>query len=186
MLFDRANQQTGKLDQVITNWWHANFSYLHYNSREPSGNLFQSISAPGATLLYRQVNATQVNNIITPNATTVISIRYGFNRYPNFTGTESDGFDPAKLDHLLNLLEHIFAAERVALFVPRHAIERTEGAKFLTHVRVVDVPIDDVADHVIRMPALANAVGADGQLEEICAVKKMDGLVGSDPRAVCG
>ncbi len=46
-LFDRANQQTGKLDQVITNWWHANFSYLHYNSREPSGNLFQSISAPG-------------------------------------------------------------------------------------------------------------------------------------------
>src|SRR5207245_11164286 len=82
---------------VITNCWHANFSYLHYNSREPSGNLFQSISAPGATLLYRQVNATQVNNIITPNATTVISMRYGFNRYPNFTGTESNGFDPARL-----------------------------------------------------------------------------------------
>jgi hypothetical protein len=96
-LFDRANQQTGKLDQVVTSWWRANLSYLHYNSREPSGNLFQSVSAPGATLLYRQVNATQVNNVLTPNATTVISVRYGFNRYPNFTGTESDGFNPAKL-----------------------------------------------------------------------------------------
>src|SRR6266849_6345702 len=96
-LFDRANQQTGKLDQVFTNWWRANLSYLHYNSREPSGNLFQSLSAPGATLLYRQVNATQVNNVFTPNATTVVSIRYGFNRYPNFTGTESDGFNPTRL-----------------------------------------------------------------------------------------
>ena len=67
------------------------------SSRRRSGLAFSSISAPGASLLYRKVDATQVNNIFTPNPTTVISVRYGFNRFPNFTIYESSGFDPAKL-----------------------------------------------------------------------------------------
>ena len=97
ILLDQATQETAKVDHQLFSWWHTNLSYLHYKSREPSGNLFGTISAPGATLLYRKVDATQFNNIITPNPTTVLSIRYGFNRYPNLTGTEADGFNPATL-----------------------------------------------------------------------------------------
>ena len=97
ILLDQATQETAKFDHEILSWWHSNLSYLHYKSREPSGNLFGSISSPGATLLFRKVDATQFNNIITPNPTTVFSIRYGFNRYPNLTGTESDGFNPTTL-----------------------------------------------------------------------------------------
>ena len=97
VLFDRADQLTSKVDHRIRDWWQANASYLHYGSREPSGNLYASIAAPGVTLLKRKVDATQVNNIFTPNPTTVISVRYGFNRFPNEVATESDGFDNSRL-----------------------------------------------------------------------------------------
>ena len=97
VLGDRADQVTGKLDHEVTSWWRANLSYLHYKSKEPGGNLFGSVSAPGASLLYRKVDATQVNSVFTPNPTTVISVRYGFNRFPNFTVYESSGFDPTTL-----------------------------------------------------------------------------------------
>jgi hypothetical protein len=50
VLGDRADQITGKLDHEVTSWWRANLSYLHYKSKEPGGNLFGSISAPGASL----------------------------------------------------------------------------------------------------------------------------------------
>jgi hypothetical protein len=97
VLYDRADQGTAKLDQEVRSWWHANLSYLHYKSREPGGNLFGTIAAPGASLLYRKVDATQVNSILTPNPTTVVSVRYGFNRFPNFTIYESSGFNPERL-----------------------------------------------------------------------------------------
>lgn len=97
VLVDRADQVTAKVDHEVTKWWRANASYLHYGSTEPSGNLFGSVSAPGITLLGRKVDSTQVNNILTPNATTVVSVRYGFNRFPNEVATEADGFSPARL-----------------------------------------------------------------------------------------
>jgi len=107
VLGDRADQVTGKLDHEVTSWWHANVSYLHYKSREPGGNLFGSVAAPGASLLYRKVDATQVNSVFTPNPTTVISVRYGFNRFPNFTIYESSGFDPAKLGFPGNFVQQL-------------------------------------------------------------------------------
>src|SRR5208283_1780590 len=36
-------------------------------------------------LLYRHVDATAINAILTPNPTTVVALRYGFNRFPNLT-----------------------------------------------------------------------------------------------------
>lgn len=96
-LTDRADEFTSKLDHEITKWWRVNASYLHYRSQEPSGNLLATLPGSNSNLLFRKVDATQVNSILTPNATTVVSLRYGFNRFPNDTREVSAGFDPARL-----------------------------------------------------------------------------------------
>ena len=95
--FDRADQLTGKFDHQVMGWWHASLSYLHYGSREPGENWFKTVSSPAQWLLGRKVDATQINNILTPSPTMVISIRYGFNRFPNDNYQHSLGFDLATL-----------------------------------------------------------------------------------------
>jgi len=98
--YDRADQVTAKVDQQITSWWRASASYLHYGSREGAFAYFgyQDPASPGQSLLVRHVDATQANSTITPNSTTVISLRFGFNRFPNKTyQLASDGFNLTKL-----------------------------------------------------------------------------------------
>ncbi|MDQ6760773.1 MAG: TonB-dependent receptor, partial [Acidobacteriota bacterium] len=97
ILSDRADEFTSKLDHEIAGWWRANVSYLHYGSKEPSGNLLNVLPGSQSNLLFRKVDATQVNNIFMPNPTTVISVRYGFNRFPNDVREVSAGFNPATL-----------------------------------------------------------------------------------------
>ena len=99
-LTDRADEYTAKADHEFFPWWKVNASYLHYKSREPGGNTLGTLpgaSGNGPYLLFRKVDATAVNSIMTPNATTVVSIRYGFNRFPNITEGVSYGFSPARL-----------------------------------------------------------------------------------------
>ena len=87
--YDRADQLDFKLDQQITSWLRASASYLHYGSREPSyatwNKTADAIAGPNQTILYRKVDATQANTTITASPTTVVSLRWGFNRYPNST-----------------------------------------------------------------------------------------------------
>lgn len=97
ILADRADEFTSKLDHEVFSWWHLNASYLHYKSREPSGNLLNNLPGENSNLLYRKVDALQVNSVFTPNATTVASVRYGFNRFPNRTDEVSSGFNAASL-----------------------------------------------------------------------------------------
>ncbi len=98
--YDRADQVTAKLDQQITQWWRASASYLHYGSREGAYAYFgyQDPGTPGQSMLVRHVDATQVNSTLTPSATMVVSLRFGFNRFPNKTyQLASDGIDLTKL-----------------------------------------------------------------------------------------
>ena len=95
--YDRADQLTGKFDQTFTNYWRANLSYLHYGSREPGENWFSNLSSPAQWLLGRKVDATQINNLFTVGPTTVLSVRYGFNRFPNDNYQRSSGYNPALL-----------------------------------------------------------------------------------------
>ena len=98
VLFDRSDEETFKVDHEIAQWWRVNASYLHYRSREPGGNLLQTLPGnSGEYLLYRKVDATAINSILTPDATTVVSLRFGFNRFPNLTNEISQGFSPARL-----------------------------------------------------------------------------------------
>lgn len=99
-LTDRADEYMAKLDHEIFPWWKMNASYLHYKSREPGGNtLGTTLAASSASpyLLYRKVDATQANSIMTLNPTTVVNLRFGFNRFPNVTNPVSFGLSPAIL-----------------------------------------------------------------------------------------
>ena len=99
-LTDRADEYMAKVDQQIGTWWKLNASYLHYKSREPGGNTLGSILASSNAspfLLFRKVDATQVNSVFTPDATTVVSLRFGFNRFPNVTQPLVSGISPSVL-----------------------------------------------------------------------------------------
>lgn len=91
--YNRADQTTYKIDHQVTKWWQASASYLHYGSREPSNAWFGNIASPGQGVLWRKVDATQVNSTLTPSPTMVVALRYGFNRFPNFSAPYSFGFD---------------------------------------------------------------------------------------------
>ncbi len=93
----KADQKFAKIDHTVFSWWRASLSYMNYSSSEPGENNFRNVSSPGQWFLTRIVDATAWNNTITPNATTVISIRYGFNRFPNIGTQTSQGFNLASL-----------------------------------------------------------------------------------------
>ncbi|MFN8940784.1 MAG: TonB-dependent receptor domain-containing protein [Acidobacteriota bacterium] len=92
-----ADQRFIKLDHTLFSWWRANVSYMGYNSSEPGENPYPTISSPDQWILDRFVNTTQFNNTITPNATTVVAVRYGFNRFPNIGTQKSQNFNVASL-----------------------------------------------------------------------------------------
>ncbi|MDE3196361.1 MAG: TonB-dependent receptor [Acidobacteriota bacterium] len=89
----RAAQYTGKLDEDIRSWWRASLSYLRYFSLEPGNTWFRSLSTPDGWRLQRRVDTTQLNNLITINPTTVLTVRYGFNRFPNYSYDVSQGYN---------------------------------------------------------------------------------------------
>src|SRR5579883_1371104 len=93
----RAHQTTFKLDEQLTEWWHSNLSYLSYLSLEPGNTYFNSISTPDQWRLLRNVNATQFNNTFTVSPTLVLTGRYGFNRFPNYSYQVSSGMNLATL-----------------------------------------------------------------------------------------
>ncbi len=93
----RAAQHTAKLDHELTHWWHASLSYLRYYSLEPGNTWFPTLSSPEQWRLLRRVDATQFNNVATLSPTTVLSVRYGFNRFPNYSYQVSQGFNLGSL-----------------------------------------------------------------------------------------
>ncbi|MBV9742908.1 MAG: carboxypeptidase regulatory-like domain-containing protein, partial [Acidobacteriia bacterium] len=96
---NRGDQYTAKADHVFTSWFQASGSYIHQKTFETDAPtaLFPNVAAPTQGRLYRKIDATQANGTITPNATTVITFRWGFNRFYSKTGEASAGFDLAAL-----------------------------------------------------------------------------------------
>ena len=98
ILPSEAGQGTVKVDHRLTEWWSANISFLRYHSNEPGENWFPDLpSTPEQWVLDRHVDATQINNTIIVNPTTVLAVRYGFNRFPNDTKDHSLGFNLTSL-----------------------------------------------------------------------------------------
>nr|WP_213806654.1 TonB-dependent receptor [Granulicella sp. dw_53] len=97
-LGDRADEFIGKLDHQFGTRWNADFYYMHYGSKEPGGNALQNFAGSSTSyLLYRKVDAMGIQNTITINPTTVATIGFGFNRFPNDTQDISKGFNQATL-----------------------------------------------------------------------------------------
>lgn len=90
--YNRADQTTWKADHEVTRWLRLSGSYLHYGSREPGNAWFGGLASPNQGVLFRKVDATQANATLTPQPTLVVTVRYGFNRFPNRTVSTSDGF----------------------------------------------------------------------------------------------
>ena len=105
--YDRADQTTWKVDHQVNSWWRATGSYLHYGSIEPGENWFGTISSPAQWTLGRKVDATALNSLFTPSPTTVITVRYGFNRFPNLSSQRSAGFNLASLGFPANYLSQV-------------------------------------------------------------------------------
>jgi hypothetical protein len=99
VLKDRADESIYKLDHRFFSWWTANVSYLHYASREPGGNPLNTIAGTGGVdyLLFRKVDAINWNNTFLPSPTMVVTVGYGFNRFPNNSLDSSAGFDQTTL-----------------------------------------------------------------------------------------
>ncbi len=104
---NRGDQYTMKADHEVTRWWRANVSYIHYKSEEPGNTWFPTIATPVGTRLNRKADATQANSTFIANPSTVIDVRYGFNRFPNLYRTVSAGFNPAELGFTGNWLNDI-------------------------------------------------------------------------------
>lgn len=97
-LGDRADEFNGKLTHAFGARWLADFYYLHYGSKEPGGNALTSAAGSSSSyLLYRKVDASGIQNTITLNPTTVLTVGFGFNRFPNDTRDISAGFNQSKL-----------------------------------------------------------------------------------------
>ncbi len=99
VLKDRADESIYKLDHQFFSWWRTNVSYLHYASKEPGGNPLHTIAGTGGVdyLLYRKVDAVNWNNTFLPSPTMVVTVGYGFNRFPNNSLDSSAGFDQTTL-----------------------------------------------------------------------------------------
>jgi hypothetical protein len=97
--FDRGDEYTYKLEEDVTQSLHLTGSFLYYKSHEPNGNPLGSAGGgSGSYLLTRHVDATAINATDTLNATTVLSIRFGFNRFPNIYASPGSGYNLASLN----------------------------------------------------------------------------------------
>lgn len=109
---DHAQEVTVKLDQQIRPWWTVSGSYIFYEALQPLGNPLGTLPGSYSYTYHRQVDATQVNSTWILNPRTVVTARYGNNRFPNLIAEVSQGFNPALLgfpsDYTSQLQDNFF------------------------------------------------------------------------------
>lgn len=92
---NRGDQRLFKLDQEFTPWFRGSVSYVHQRTFETDypTNIFPNVASPYQSYCCdRKIDATQANATLTPDPTTVITFRWGFNRFYSRTTQESAGF----------------------------------------------------------------------------------------------
>jgi trimeric autotransporter adhesin len=99
---NRGDQRIFKADHQFTQWLRASGSYIHQKTFEVDapGNIFPNavFASPSQTFCCdRKIDATQANATATPNSTTVITVRWGFNRFYSKSTQQSAGFNLASL-----------------------------------------------------------------------------------------
>jgi len=90
----RDDTYSGKLEHTFTPWLTSAISFVHSAIQEPSGNAL-IVPYANSTKLLRYTDATAVNNTITVNPTTLVTLAYGYNRYYSASFQYSTGFNAA-------------------------------------------------------------------------------------------
>jgi len=106
---DHAQEVTVKLDQQIRPWWNLSGSYIFYEALQPLGNPLGTLPGSYSYTYHRQVDATQLNSTWILNPTTVVTARYGINRFPNLIAEVSNGFNPSTLGFPTSLTSQLQA-----------------------------------------------------------------------------
>jgi len=114
---DHAQEVTVKLDQQIRPWWNVSGSYIFYEALQPLGNPLGTLPGSYSYTYHRQVDATQLNSTWILNPTTVITARYGVNRFPNLIAEVSKGFDPSSLGFPVSLTSQLQAKFFPSIFL---------------------------------------------------------------------
>ncbi len=116
---DHAQEVTAKIDQQIRPWWNVSGSYIFYEALQPLGNPLGTLPGSYSYTYHRQVDTTQVNSTWIVNPTTVVTARYGNNRFPNLIAEVSNGFDPATLGFPTSLTSQLQAKFFPTVFFSR-------------------------------------------------------------------
>ncbi len=85
------------MDHEATKWLKLSATYIHYGSTEPSKTFFPNLGAPNQTIYKRHVDALSSNAVATLNPSTVRTVRFGQNRFPDFDPNFSNGFQLTQL-----------------------------------------------------------------------------------------
>ena len=85
-LVDKSITATFKVDQIWSDKVRSSLMYGYYDSTEPAVRSYgkdigENPADPGDGALYRTVHAFALNNTITPNATTVAHVRFGYTSF---------------------------------------------------------------------------------------------------------
>jgi hypothetical protein len=97
---NRGDQRLFKLDHEFTPWFRGSVSYIHQKTFETDypNDIFPNVASPYQSYCCdRKIDATQANATLTPDATTVVTFRWGFNRFYSRTTQESAGFNLSAL-----------------------------------------------------------------------------------------
>lgn len=97
------DQETLKIDHRWSSKWTTTAMFGHQHTSEPGSAFWGphgTIAAdPGGTTLFRTVRFFSTNQVIVPNDTTAVAIRYGYNRFLNDGTNYAGGFDAASLGY---------------------------------------------------------------------------------------
>jgi hypothetical protein len=88
----RGDEYVIKVDHEFSQKWSTGASFVHLGTDEPGGNVFHTFAASDHNEI-RHINAVAVNNVISLNPTTVLTLGFGFSSYWQNTAQYSDGFD---------------------------------------------------------------------------------------------
>src|SRR5262245_4639392 len=83
---------------------------------------------------------------------------------------------PSQHERFLDFLVDHVVGKNISLWIAFDSVKRAERAELFTHVSVINIAIDDVADDVVRMDALPDSICASPEIEKSSLFKKTPGL----------
>jgi trimeric autotransporter adhesin len=140
---DRAYMYTGKVDHRFSDAVSLNGFYLYNKSDEPCANYWepglngaQRYADPGDYILRRRVHTLALNNTWIPSNSTVVTLRYGWNRFLD-NNTLSTDFDAATLGFPSSFLSAIQVNKFPQIIVTDY--NSSDAARMMGAIDPVDI-----------------------------------------------